>query len=157
MAVMDYRTRDGLAEYGFAIDFQPDVGWRVYVVFQPFHQGNGDSPTLPYQSIDPTGRRYVDWSEKLDNLGDAKKVAALWAELVQKYQHDQEKKARDAELIERYRCTQERRRATPADPNCTGDGAVDAGAAGPAHQDCGSVIPHPRVSAEALSDLQESA
>lgn len=157
MTVMDYRTRDGFTDYGFAIDFQPDIGWRVYIVFQPFHQSNGDSLPLPYQSIDHTGRRYVDWSEKLDNLGDAKKVAALWAELAQKYQRDQERKARDIELIERYRRNQERRRATPADPDRTGDGAVDAGAAGLAHQDCGSVIPHPRVSAEALSDLQESA
>jgi len=81
------------AEYGFAIDFQPDTGWRVYIVFQPFSQGNDDSPPLPYQSIDPAGRRYVDWSEKLDNLGDAKRVAAPWAELVQKYQRDQEKSA----------------------------------------------------------------
>jgi hypothetical protein len=157
MTVMDYRTRDGLAEYGFAIDFQPDVGWRVYVVFHPFFQGDDDSLTLPYQSIDSAGRRYVDWSEKLDNLGDAKRVAALWAELVQKYQHDQESKARDVGLIERYRCTQERRRDAPADPDRTGDGAVDAGAAGPGHQDRGSAIPSPRASAQSLSDLQENA
>jgi hypothetical protein len=92
MTVMDYRTRDGFTDYGFAIDFQPDIGWRVYIVFQSFRQGNDDSPPLPYQSIDPTGRRYVDWSEKLDNLEDAKKVAARWAELVQGYRRDQEKK-----------------------------------------------------------------
>lgn len=153
MTVMDYRTRDGLADYGFAIDFQPDIGWRVYIVFQPVQQSTDSGPPVPYQSVDPTGRRYVDWSEKLDNLGDAKKVAALWAELVQNYQRDQGQKARDVELIERYRSTREGRKATP---DRTGDGVVDAGAASPGYQDCGSVIPHPRASAESLSDRHES-
>lgn len=82
MAVINYQTRDGLAEYGFSIEFVPDVGWRVYIVFQP----HGGSLELPYQSIDSTGRHYVDWSAKLDSLGDARTVAALWAELVHNYQ-----------------------------------------------------------------------
>lgn len=81
MAVINYQTRDGLAEYGFSIEFVPDVGWRVYIVFQP----HGGSQELPYQSIDNTGRHYVDWSVKLDNLGDARTVAELWAELAHDY------------------------------------------------------------------------
>jgi hypothetical protein len=82
MAVMDYRTRDGLADFGFSIEFQSDVGWRAYIIFQLSHQGYGDSLPLPYQSIDHNGRRYVNWSAKIDSLGDAKTVAALWAELI---------------------------------------------------------------------------
>ncbi len=81
MAVISYRTQDGLADYGFSIEFVPDVGWRVYIVFQPYVH----SLELPYQSIDNTGRHYVDWSSKLDNLGDAKTVAATWAELIHRY------------------------------------------------------------------------
>ncbi len=85
MAVMDYQTRDGLAEYGFSIEFQSDAGWQVYIIFEPFRQGRNDSLGLPYQSIDRDGRRYVDWSSKLDSLGEAKMVAELWAELAERY------------------------------------------------------------------------
>lgn len=86
MAVMEYRTQDGLADYGFSIEFQSDVGWRSYIIFQLSQQGHDDSLSLPYQSIDHNGRRYVDWSAKIDSLGDAKTVAALWAELIQRHQ-----------------------------------------------------------------------
>lgn len=91
MAVMDYRTQDGLADYGFSIEFRPDVGWRVYIIFEPFQQGHGDSLKSLYQALDGDGRRYVDWSSKLDNMGDAKKVAELWAEVAQGYWRAQEK------------------------------------------------------------------
>jgi hypothetical protein len=87
MAVMDYRTQDGLANYGFAIEHQSEFGWRVYIVFQPICLTGDDNLHLPYQGIDCHGRRYVDWPSKLDSLGDAKTVAALWAELVQPYRH----------------------------------------------------------------------
>ncbi len=84
MTVMEYRTRDGLADYGFSLEFQSNIGWRVYIIFQPLHLRHGDS--LPYQVIDANGRSYVNWSAKLDNLGEAKLVAGLWAELIH---HDQ--------------------------------------------------------------------
>jgi hypothetical protein len=117
MTVMDYRTRDGLADYGFSIDYEPDRrGWRVYIIFQSFHQGHDGSLPLPYQSIDDEGRRYVDWPEKLNSLGEARIVAALWAEVDQRYQRTQEQRALYVEMIERYQRTQERRRATPAAP-----------------------------------------
>jgi hypothetical protein len=86
MVVMDYRTQDGLADYGFSIEFQQDVGWRAYIIFRPYHQGGDDGLPLPYQSTDHKERRYVNWSAKIDSLGDAKTVAALWAELIQRYQ-----------------------------------------------------------------------
>jgi len=83
MAVMDYQTRDGLDNYSFAIEFLPDIGWRVYVVFQPFRL-HDDGTALPHQSIDRNGRRYVDWPVRIDYLGDARTVAAAWAELIQR-------------------------------------------------------------------------
>ncbi|MGH3830147.1 MAG: hypothetical protein ACRDRS_06775 [Pseudonocardiaceae bacterium] len=88
MTVMDYRTRDGLADYGFSIEFQSTIGWRVYVVFHPLCQDNDDKSQCPYQATDHNGRSYVNWPAKLDSLGDAKTVAALWAEINERYQRD---------------------------------------------------------------------
>jgi hypothetical protein len=85
MAVMEYRTRDGLADFGFSIEFQSDRGWRVYIIFDPFNYGDERTVDLPYQSIDAEGRRYVNWPPVLDSLGDAKTVAGIWAELAQHY------------------------------------------------------------------------
>ena len=87
MAILDYRTRDGLADYGFSIEFDPSVGWRVYIVFQPPYGDRDGSLQLPHQSTDGKGRHYVNWSPKLDSFGDAKTVAALWAELIHRHQH----------------------------------------------------------------------
>ena len=87
MAIMDYRTQDGLAIYGFAIEYQSEFGWRVYIVFEPFRLAGDDAFCLPHQAIDCDGRRYVNWPSRLDSLGDAKTVAALWAELVQSYRN----------------------------------------------------------------------
>ncbi|MGH3867511.1 MAG: hypothetical protein ACRDQ4_15500 [Pseudonocardiaceae bacterium] len=81
MAVMDYRTQDGLADYSFSVEFQSDVGWRVYIIFRPPYQDNDDNSQWLYQATDCRGRSYVNWSAKLDNLGDAKTVAARWAEI----------------------------------------------------------------------------
>jgi len=132
MAVMDYRTQDGLADYGFSIEFRSDVGWRVYIIFEPFNQDHDDSLKSPYQSIDGGGRRYVDWSSKLDNLGEAKTVAGLWAEGAQHYQRTQEQNALYVEQIQRYRCSREQRRTIPVGPDRLGD-AVDAGGTGTGH------------------------
>jgi hypothetical protein len=114
MVVMDYQTRDGLTYYGFSIDFESVRGWRVYIIFQPSYHGNDDSLELPYQARDETGRRYVDWSEKIDNLGDAKTVAGLWAEVTQRYQRTQEKHALYVKLIEHHQRTRDQRRVIPA-------------------------------------------
>lgn len=87
MAVMDYRTQDGLANYGFSIEHEDKSGWRVYIAFQPFCRTVDDDLDLPHQAVDCNGRRYINWPAKLDSLGDAKTVAALWAELIQSYCH----------------------------------------------------------------------
>jgi hypothetical protein len=124
MAVMEYRTRDGLANYGFSIEFQQDKGWRVYIIFSPFHPGHDDILQLPYQSIDDNGRRYVEWSEKLDNLGDAKTVAALWAELAQRYERAQVQHGDYVDLIERYQRAREQRTTTTSNLDYLDDGTI---------------------------------
>jgi hypothetical protein len=124
MAVLDYRTRDGLADYGFSIEFDPNVGWRVYIVFQPLYGDRDGSLQLPYQSTDGKGRRYVNWSPKLDSLGDAKTVAALWAELSHRHQYIPVQK-----------------KVTPAGETRLGD-TTRAGEAGQGHQDDRPRTPH---------------
>jgi hypothetical protein len=136
---MDYRTQDGLDDYGFSIEFESTRGWRVYNVFSPFQEGHGGSLQLPHQSIDVNGRRYVNWPDRLNNLGDAKTVAALWAELVQRYRRIQEQHSLYAQLIKDQLCPQEQRVNPPA-PNRLG-AAVGAGGAEFGDQDCGPVIP----------------
>jgi hypothetical protein len=90
MTVMAYQTQDGLADYGFSIEYQSDVGWRAYIIFEPLRQeGCNGNLNLLYQSVDCDGRRYVNWSSKLDSLGDAKTVATLWAEMIQRYRRTQ--------------------------------------------------------------------
>lgn len=135
MAVMDYRTRDRIDDYGFSIEFQAEKGWQVYIVFQPFRHGQDDSPCLPYQAIDDNGRRYIDWPGRLDSLGDARTVAELWAELVQRYWHVQEQRALYAELIERYQRAQEQRKVAPSHRDRRGD-TVDASSPGSEQCDC---------------------
>jgi hypothetical protein len=134
MAVIDYRTRDGLADYGFSVEFQPDKGWRVYIIFQPLDNGCDDNLRLPYQSIDDNGRCYVDWPGKLDNLGDARTVAGLWAERVQSYRRTQEQNALYVELIEQYQHAQAQRKTNPASQDRLDDTAVGAGRPSPAQR-----------------------
>ena len=110
MAVMDYRTRDGVADYGFSIEFQSDLGWRIYIAFRSCYQDHDERMQSPYQAIDHNGRCYVNWPVKLDSLGDARTVAALWAEIAQRYQYSQkqgvynnEKLAEGSQLVEHSR------------------------------------------------------
>jgi hypothetical protein len=109
MTVMTYRTQDGLADYGFSIEFQPWAGWRVYIIFRPFQQDLDDSADLPHQSIDDSGRRYVNWSAKLDSLGEARTVAELWAEMVHRYKHVNIQKQREAAAAKRQIISQRTR------------------------------------------------
>jgi hypothetical protein len=136
MAVMHYQTRDGLAHYGFSIEYQPDIGWRAYIIFDPSCAGIDDIPQLPYQSIDVDKRRYVDWLSPLNSLGDAKIVAELWAELTYRYQRAHEKHDLYVKLFEQHRQTREQREttretteingATAEGKDCSGQSNTDA-------------------------------
>jgi hypothetical protein len=117
MVVMAYRTRDRLADYGFSIEFQSDSGWRVYLVFLPHHQNDKDS-RLPYLSIDHVGRRYVDWSGYINDLGEARTVAELWAEIAQSHQRSGVQSENDAAAVKnastKEAATAQQRRADAA-------------------------------------------
>lgn len=111
MTVMHYQTHDGLAHYGFSIEYQPDIGWRVYIIFDPSCTGKDDIPQLPYQSIDYDKRRYVDWLSPLESLGDAKIVAELWAELAYRQQRAQEERDLYIKINEQRKRAREERAA----------------------------------------------
>jgi len=79
-----YRTKDGLADYGFSFERQPNGEWRAYIVSMPSYGRRNTSLHVTHRLRD-NGRYYVCWSEPLRSLEDAKKVAALWADLTQEY------------------------------------------------------------------------
>ncbi|MGH3853697.1 MAG: hypothetical protein ACRDR6_09375 [Pseudonocardiaceae bacterium] len=81
MAVFFYQTQDGQADYGFSIEYKPKEGWRIYIVFQSLRRGSDENPQFPYRATGEDGRSYVDWSTRLDHLGDAKEVAVFWSEI----------------------------------------------------------------------------
>jgi len=152
MAIMEYRTQDGLADYGFSIEFKPDIGWRVYIIFVPFRLNHKDSTDLPYQCTDRDGRRYVDWSSKLENLGDARSIAALWAELAQPYLRAQEQHALYVDLIQR--CLRAKEQIEPASAGSyhRPEDMVGADGSGAAKQDRSPVIPHPSATVKSFHD-----
>jgi hypothetical protein len=113
MPVVDYQTRDGLAEFGFSIEFQSNIGWRVYIIFDPFDWGNNQQINLPHESIDHVGRRYVNWSSRIDTLGEARTVAEIWAELAHRAQ---QQPAMRLEQIQRQSNTEKQKTATPPGP-----------------------------------------
>ncbi|MGH3782188.1 MAG: hypothetical protein ACRDRO_16605 [Pseudonocardiaceae bacterium] len=94
MTVMNYRTQDGLADYGFSIEYQSSTGWRIYIIFRPFHQDHDDNSKFPYQATDDNGRRYVNWSAEIDSLSEARAVAELWAEMIRRYERAEAERKR---------------------------------------------------------------
>jgi hypothetical protein len=120
MAVMSYRTEDGFADYGFSLEFEAPVGWRIYIGFTPVYPSDDDELRLPYQSIDDYGRRYINWPSKLDSLGDAKTVATLWAEVIHRYMQHTRERSRGASASPGT----ERKRASPAGLATREDGAI---------------------------------
>lgn len=92
MAVMDYQTRDGLADYGFSLEHRPEIGWRAYIIFLPIDTPRDETALLPYRSVDHDGRPYINWSGKIASIGEARTVAALWAELMQRHRANHKEK-----------------------------------------------------------------
>lgn len=151
MTVLDYRTRDGLADIGFSIEFQPDTGWRVYIIFDSFYRGRDNDLDLPHQSIDPAGRRYVNWPPKIGSLGEAKIVAGIWAELAQRAQAQ---RALYTKLIQRHLSTEKQKGVAPANPGGL-DTAVNTDTAAPGRRYRAPVIPHARGPGQVLSSPQQ--
>ena len=79
-----YRTSDGLADYKFIFEDQPDGTWRAYIQDQPPYLSRPTDSHSTHRLSDGN-RKYVCWSTPLDSLEKAKKVAARWADETQKY------------------------------------------------------------------------
>jgi hypothetical protein len=80
-----YRTRDGLADYGFSIERQSDGSFRAYIVSQPDYGPRGTSSHSTHRHTDFRGRSYVCWSEPMRSTEDALRVSAEWADATQDY------------------------------------------------------------------------
>ena len=81
-----YRTMDGLADYGFSFEEQPEGYWRIYIESMPSYGRRNTSLSITHR-LREGHRYYVCWEPEsaLRTLEDAKKVAALWADLTQEY------------------------------------------------------------------------
>ena len=79
-----YRTRDGQADYSYSIEQQRDGTWRVYIEGQPDYKGRDNDAHTTHRLSDG-GRKYICWTAPLQTLGQAKQVAAMWADATQKY------------------------------------------------------------------------
>lgn len=151
--VVVYQTRDGLADFGFSIEFESDIGWRVYVILDPFRRSRDHGLDLPYQSIDKAGRRYVDWSSKIQTLDEAKTVARAWAELAHRDQRAQAERALYIELIQHQLSARQQRGITPASPGRPDTVANPGDSTGDQHR--APVIPQARAPAQALSSARQ--
>ncbi|MGH3944997.1 MAG: hypothetical protein ACRDSI_08140 [Pseudonocardiaceae bacterium] len=101
MAVMNYRTQDGRADYGFSIEFRPDKGWRIYIISirsRTAKTTTRNFPTKPSTTdgVTWTGHRSSQPRRRENNF-------ALWAELAQRYHHTQEEKRFYTEQARRRR------------------------------------------------------
>lgn len=79
-----YRTRDGAADYLFIFEEQPDGTWRAYIEQQPSYRGRATDAHSTHRLSDGD-RKFVCWTEALQTLEEAKRVAALWADKTQEY------------------------------------------------------------------------
>jgi hypothetical protein len=79
-----YRTKDRQADYAFSFEEQPDGNWKAYIESQPDYRGR-ESDAHTTHRLSDGGRRYICWTTALGSLGQAKQVAALWADATQGY------------------------------------------------------------------------
>jgi len=79
-----YRTRDGLADYRFSIERQTNGAYRVFILAQPSY-GSKSTAAHATHRLSAGGRHYVCWNRPLRSEGEAKTVAALWADATQQY------------------------------------------------------------------------
>jgi hypothetical protein len=79
-----YRTKDGLADYGFSFEQQADGSWRVYIeTLPPYGDHDGCAPATRGEA--DGSRRFVSSDTAITTLVGAKDVAATWADKTQSY------------------------------------------------------------------------
>lgn len=79
-----YRTKDGLADYGFAFSRMSAGFYRVYIVSQPSY-GFRDTSVHATHRLTDGDRRYICWTGVLRTEEQARAVAAAWADRTQEY------------------------------------------------------------------------
>ncbi|QEG15586.1 hypothetical protein GmarT_14270 [Gimesia maris] len=79
-----YRTKDGLADYLFLFEEQPDGTWHAYIESQPGYQRRA-SDAHSIHRLSDGNRKYVCWNTPLYSYSQVKQVAALWADKTQQY------------------------------------------------------------------------
>lgn len=84
MDVMYYRTQDGLADYGFSFEPQPDGTWRAYVERQPSY-GTRSTDAHSTHRLSAGGRKFVCWTTAFRTEAEARAVAQRWADSTQRY------------------------------------------------------------------------
>ena len=80
-----YRTRLTKSDYEF--DFETiNNGWRIYILDQPGYRGRDESSVSTHRIFDTArGRRYICWTSPITTIGQAKTIAANWAESTDRY------------------------------------------------------------------------
>ena len=81
---INYRTADGLADYGFSFEQTPQGVWRAYITSQPSYGSRNSSGHSTHRLTD-RGRYYVCWTPEPRTLDDLKQVVKLWADRTQRY------------------------------------------------------------------------
>jgi hypothetical protein len=80
---INYRTRASGNDYSF--DFARIPGsWRIYIRMQPDYHGRDTSPISTHR-LRAGAALYICWDRPIATLGQAKTVAANWAEGTDRY------------------------------------------------------------------------
>ena len=79
-----YRTRDGLADYGFSLERQSDGAWRAYIESAPSYGLRSGDQNLTHRLRDGS-RWYVCWTGRFETETQARAVASRWADRTQRY------------------------------------------------------------------------
>lgn len=79
-----YRTKDGLTDYQFSFEQQPDGNWRAYILTNVDYRGHADGCHETHRLRDGS-RPYVCWTNPLTTESEARAVAAIWADKTQRY------------------------------------------------------------------------
>lgn len=83
--LISYRTACGEADFAFLFEQQPDGSWIPIIVSQPSYNGRPEDLHSTHRITTNDGKLAVCWTEPLNSLEDAKRVASLWADETMKY------------------------------------------------------------------------
>jgi hypothetical protein len=82
---INYRTRDGQADYKFSFEQQANGDWRAYILSQPSYRSRATDSHSTHRLTDYHGRKYVCWSTPISSADGLKNVVAKWSDATQDY------------------------------------------------------------------------